>query len=377
MILSIDGYEANTTHPVGIGRFAYEILTGFYSLINNGDSQFTNVRIYMPEAPHTSLPQATTMWRYSIGKPKKLWTFLGLPWLLYRDKPIADVIFSPTHYIPRFTTIKRVCAIMDVSYLHYPELFTKKDLYQLTHGTAYSVANAIKVVTISEYSKHAIMEAYNLASERVVVVYPGMSMRVKKKVSDKSKSSLISHGIHTPYILSVGTLQPRKNFVRLIEAFSHIEDKDIVLVIVGKKGWMYEEILAAPVVYGVKDRVKILDFVSDDDLSTLYAHAQCFALPSLYEGFGLPVLEAMAHETSIVVSNVSSIPEIAGEAAIYVDPLNVEAISKGLTQALIEYDTPAAKKRIQIGKERVSLFSWDEAAKKVLSVLEDVAQKGK
>ena len=119
---------------------------------------------------------------------------------------------------------------------------------------------------------------------------------------------------------------------------------------------MYEDILAAPSVYGVKDRVKILDFVNDDDLSTLYTHAQCFVLPSLYEGFGLPVLEAMAHECPIVVSNVSSIPEIAGDAAIYVDPLRVSSIAEGITKALFEHETSPEKERLAIGKKRVSLF---------------------
>ena len=376
MILSIDGYEANSGNRVGVGRFAYEILIGIERKLKQGESQFTKARVYMPDKPIDDLPSGSAVWEYSVGKPKKLWTFIGLPWLLYRDKPKADVIFSPTHYVPRFTNIPRVCAIMDVSYLHYPEMFDKKDLYQLTKWTEYSVRHAAKVITISEYSKHAIMEAYTIASERIVVVYPGMSMSLLEQKPQKS-SHLTRFGIRAPYILSVGTLQPRKNFVRLIEAFSLLEDKNMTLVIVGKKGWMYEDILAAPSVYGVKDRVKILDFVNDDDLSTLYTHAQCFVLPSLYEGFGLPVLEAMAHECPIVVSNVSSIPEIAGDAAIYVDPLRVSSIAEGITKALFEHETSPEKERLAIGKKRVSLFSWDTAAKQVLSILEDVGKKSK
>lgn len=377
MILSIDGYEANTENLVGIGRFAYEILVGLHARIINGESQYTNVRVYIPEEPRNLLPEASSVWKYIVGKPKMFWTFLGLPWALFRDKPTADVVFSPTHYIPRFTTIARVCSVMDVSYLHYPELFKAKDLYQLTTWTKYSVQHAVKVITISEYSKRAIMEAYSLASDRVVVVYPGMSMRVKKQKTHKSLSHFSQYGIHAPYILTVGTLQPRKNLVRLIEAFSQLENKDISLVIVGKKGWMYEDILAAPSVYGVKDRVKILDFINDDDLSVLYANAECFVLVSLYEGFGLPVLEAMAHECPIVVSSVSSIPEIAKDAAIYVDPLQVLSIKEGITKSLRDRGLNEEKKRLAIGKKRVSLFSWDRAATQVLTVLEDVGRQAK
>lgn len=376
MILAIDGYEANSGNRVGIGRFAYEMLTGIHTCLQNTESVFDSVRVYIPEAPLPDLPKDALGWRYSVRGPKKLWTFGALPWGLHTDMPKADVIFSPTHYVPRFTDIPRVFAIMDVSYLHFPELFTKKDLYQLTKWTEYSVRHAKKVITISEYSKHAIMEAYNLASDRVVVVYPGMSMSIKKKPTTGTKH-LTQYGIHAPFILSVGTLQPRKNFVRLIEAFSQLSDTTLSLVIVGKKGWMYEEILAAPSMYGVKDRVKILDFVEDDDLMTLYDNAQCFALPSLYEGFGLPVLEAMAYACPLVVSNVSSIPEIAGDAAIYVDPLDVTSIKEGLELSLAQSGTKEEKARIAIGKKRVSLFSWDTASKQVLTVLEEVAKEKK
>ena len=136
------------------------------------------------------------------------------------------------------------------------------------------------------------------------------------------------------YILSVGTLQPRKNYSKLIEAFSLFlkankqKFSDLQLLIIGKKGWLYEEILAAPRKFGVAERVKFLDFVKDEDLPGYYAHALCFALPSLYEGFGLPVLEAMAYQCPVVVSNVSSLPEIAGKAAVYVDPESAESIAQ-------------------------------------------------
>ena len=248
MILSIDGYEANSGNRVGVGRFAYEILIGIERKLKQGKASLPR-RAYMPDKPIDDLPSGSAVWEYSVGKPKKLWTFIGLPWLLYRDKPKADVIFSPTHYVPRFTNIPRVCAIMDVSYLHYPEMFDKKDLYQLTKWTEYSVRHATKVITISEYSKHAIMEAYTIASERIVVVYPGMSMSLLEQKPQKS-SHLTRFGIRAPYILSVGTLQPRKNFVRLIEAFSLLEDKNMTLVIVGKKAGCTRIFLQLPVCMG-------------------------------------------------------------------------------------------------------------------------------
>jgi glycosyltransferase involved in cell wall biosynthesis len=171
-------------------------------------------------------------------------------------------------------------SIMDLSFLSYPELFKKKDLYQLVHWTEYSVKHSKAFLTISEFSRNAIIKQYNYPSERVFVTYPGLIM-------NKTEGKGIAR--NRPYILSVGTIQPRKNYEKLIEAFSHLS-QDIDLVIVGKKGWLYESILAAPEKFGVKDRVIFLDFVPDEDLPALYANAECFVLASLYEGFGLPVL---------------------------------------------------------------------------------------
>ena len=175
----------------------------------------------------------------------------------------------------------------------------------------------------------------------------------------------------------MGTLQPRKNFARLIEAFALLKNdggwEDVQLVIVGKKGWLYEDILAAPQRFSVADRVRFLDFVPDDDLPALYRNARCFVLPSLYEGFGLPVLEAMAQECPVVVSRVSSLPEIAGNAGIYVNPMDVSDIAKGLRTAVNE-DQKARKHRTDEGLRQIKKFSWEKAAKETLKVLKEVGK---
>ncbi|HLD24583.1 MAG TPA: glycosyltransferase family 1 protein [Patescibacteria group bacterium] len=353
MKLAIDGYEANSQQRVGIGRYAAELLRHM-AKINQ-----STVDVYLPDSVKPHMPHETATWKYHIVGPKPFWTFVGFPLALMRS--YHDVVFSPTHYIPRWVSMPRVMAIMDVSYLKYPELFRPQDLHKLVNWTVYSVRHAVRIITISEFSKNAIIEAYGVPKSRVVVAYPGLSMRQTTKSSKKRG---------TPYILSVGTLQPRKNFVRLIEAFATLDDKKIELVIVGKKGWMYDDILNAPNRYGVSDRVRFLDFVPDDELPSLYNSAACFALPSLYEGFGLPVLEAMSYGVPVVVSTSSSLPEIAGEAGIYVDPEDVSNIAKGLTQALTENNV----ERIKTGKERVKIFTWDKAAEKVMKVLEEVAK---
>lgn len=357
MKIAIDGYEANVGDRVGIGRYAYEILRNIARISKD------QCRIYLPNAPLADMPNEGKRWTYKVAWPKKLWTFVGLPLALTLDHPRPDVIFSPTHYVPRWVTIPKVMAIMDVSYLEYPQMFRPRDFHQLVNWTAYSVANARAILTISEFSKRAIIKAYGVPEKRVVVTYPGLTMP-----NTKNRSNPLGD-----YILSVGTLQPRKNFVRLIEAFSLIAPKypNMTLIIVGKKGWMYEEILASPKRYGVENNVKFLDFVPDDDLPALYKKAKVFVLASLYEGFGLPVLEAMSYGCSVVVSNVSSLPEIAGEAGVYVDPEDVESIAKGLIDAL---EGKLRDKRQEAAKVQVAKFTWEKAAKQTLEVLEKVGR---
>ena len=146
-------------------------------------------------------------------------------------------------------------------------------------------------------------------------------------------------------------------------------------VIVGKKGWLYDEILKSPKKFGVESSVRFLDFVDDHDLPALYKKALCFALPSLYEGFGLPVLEAMAYSCPVVISNVSSLPEIAGNAGVYVEAENVQSIADGIHKTILEIQSAEGKKRIKAGLEQVKKFSWENAAKKTLEILEKVGQK--
>ncbi len=369
MIIAVDGYEANVQNRVGIGRYAFEILTHLHEIV---DVSRHSVRIYLPSPPFPDMPKAMAGWKYCVIGPRKFWTFIGFPKALFWDKPAANVIFSPTHYAPRFVHIPSVISIMDLSYLYFPEMFRVKDLHQLVHWSAYSIRHASKILTISESTKHAIMEAYKVPEHRIIVTYPGFT-----KLSMVEGDVIKKYQLPPRYILSVGTIQPRKNYVRLMEAFVQVQKKnpDITLVIVGKKGWLYEEILAAPKKFGIEKNVIFLDFVPDSDLPALYKHALCFALPSLYEGFGLPVLEAMAYRTPVVVSNVSSLPEIAGKAGIYVDPQDVESIAKGLETAVAEREKKSGKERIAAGLIQVKKFTWEAAAKQTLEVLEEVGKK--
>lgn len=374
MLIGIDANEANTDRKVGISEYAFELLKQFVQF-NVSNLKF---QIYLKDLPRDDFPRPSSNWEYHRVGPNKFWTQIGLPLHLFlkRDKP--DVFFSPGHYAPRFSPVPTVISIMDLAFFHFPEYFTKKDLAQLKSWTDYSVRKAKAIITISESSKNDILKEYGVTANKIHVVYPGI----------KDAATLIPHiypmqelqtkyGISKEFILFVGTLQPRKNISRLIEAFSELikqkkyHDSSLQLVIVGKKGWQYEPILGSPKKFGIEDKVKFLDFVPDEELAMLYKNALCFAFPSLYEGFGLPILEAMKLGCPVITSNISSMPEAGGDAALYVNPRDVEDITKKLDKVVSSSDL--RREMVEKGKKQAQKFSWEKAAKETLNVLEQVA----
>lgn len=169
MLIGLDGNEANVQRRVGVGRYAYELLKQFHKL-RRADCEW---RIYLKEKPLMEMPLERLDWKYEIIGPKKFWTQFGLPLNLYRQKRRFGVFFTPSHYAPRFSPYPTVVSIMDLAYLHFPEMFRQKDLWQLRHWTSYSVKKAVRVLTISESSRRDIINHYQVPKEKVIVTYPG------------------------------------------------------------------------------------------------------------------------------------------------------------------------------------------------------------
>ena len=185
-----------------------------------------------------------------------------------------------------------------------------------------------------------------------------------------------SYGLRPPFALAVGTIEPRKNFARLIEAFARARTSPggpQQLVIAGRKGWLYDDVFEAVGRLGVQDDVRFLDYVADADLPTLYSLASVVAMPSLYEGFGIPVVEAMACGTPVVASSAGSLPEIVGQAGLLAAPEDVEGLAEALTRAVS--DASLRSQLVARGYERVASFDWDEAARKHVVVYHDVARR--
>jgi len=371
MKIGIDANEANVEGRVGISEYAYQVLTKLHEKRASGQISHSFI-IYLKTEPIGGMPKTTSWWQYKIVKPSKLWTQIGLPIHLFLTTNKPDVFLTLTHYAPRYTTIPTVVSVMDLSYVHFPHTFRKNDLYQLTNWTKYSVENARRIITISQSSKNDIIKYYKIPADKINVVHLGL----KELAMDSSTTSLDSFGVKGKFILFVGTLQPRKNITKLIESYSLLPQKiksEYQLVIIGKKGWLYDEILSAPKKFDVMERVLFLDYVSDRDLPSFYKKASVYVLPSLYEGFGLPVLEAMRYGCPVVTSNVSSLPEAGGDAAIYVDPNDEKDIGDKILSVLTDDDL--RKSMIEKGNVHYKKFTWEKAANEVLKVVEQAEGK--
>ena len=381
----IDGYEANVLQRLGSSQIAFELIRNLEKIDRKND-----YTILLPAPPLQDLPKEREGWKYKILRPKRLWTKIALPFALYTANIKPDLIFSPTHYIPRFapSNVKRVVTIFDLSFLHFPEMFTKKDLWQLKNWTKFSAENADHIITISECSKNDIVKQYKSVKESITVAYPGYDKKkfvVFSKLSSTERSSEFvvkevkkKYKVGDNYIIYIGTIQPRKNLLRLIEAFARMvkDINNLELVVVGKtkgegkQGWMYEDILRAPKNLGIEERVKFLGFVPTDNLSVLLSGATAFIQPSLWEGFGIPVVEAMASGTPVIVSDVSSLPEVVGKAGLLVDPYSIDQIEQAIRT--ISTDKKLRQKYSKEGIVQAKKFSWEKMAKEVLKVFERI-----
>lgn len=371
----IDGYEANVSQRLGSGQVAFHLLKYIESIDKTND-----YTILLPTPPLSDLPKERLGWRYKILKPKPLWTRIALPLALFSTKDKPDVFFSPTHYGPLFVPsgIKKVLSIFDLAFVHFPQMFKKSDLYKLVNWTKSSVEKTDHIVTISQFSKKDIVNTYKYPKDKITVCYPGYMNEVYRPIKDKEKINKVleKYGIDGEYIVFLGTVQPRKNLILLMDAVARIPK--LKLVVIGKintqgggqGAWLAEETLAKPKSLGIEDRVIFTGFMPDEDTPFVFAGTEAFVLPSLYEGFGIPVVDAMACGIPVIVSNVSSLPEVVGDAGLLVDPKSVTQIEQAIR--LISTDK---KLRDRLSKKALlqsKNFSWKKMAKDVIKVLENV-----
>ena len=380
MRIGID-YTAAVRQGAGIGRYTRQLVHALidldtqneyvllvagagvsHSAVQDLDSR-GNVRgVILPVSDHTLAV---------------LWHRLRLPLWVELASGALDVFHSPDFTLPPVRKAKTVVTVHDLSFMRVPQCSEPSLRSYLLQVVPASVHRADMVLADSECTKSDLCELLDVDPARVEVIYAGVEQRFRR-VQDAHLLRAVRERYHLPsrFILGLGTLQPRKNFERLIEAYAHVRKKlgdEISLVIAGGRGWMYQGIFQRVEELGLQDMVCFPGYVADEDLPALYTLADLFVFPSLYEGFGLPPLEAMACETPVVTSNVSSLPEVVGDAALMVDPHDVRALAEAMQEFLSDRDLRI--EMVRRGVVRAQRFSWSQAARKLLDVYRKMISK--
>jgi len=270
-----------------------------------------------------------------------------------------------------------VVSVHDVSFLEHPEYFPRERALQLQWTVRRTVRRAARILTGTEFSRASILRAYGDLDEDKVVAVPNAAASDFRPVSREAAAATVRDRftIPTPFLLSVGDLQPRKNQIGLIRAFARLVHAypqwKHNLVLAGKETWFAARVHEAARDSGVADRIRFFGFVSDQDLLQLYNACDLFVFPSLYEGFGLPALEAMACGRAVVCSNTSALPEVVDGAAILFDPYSTDEIVRAIADLLLDPELKARMERL--GLQRAAHFSWQKTAEKTLEVFYEVA----
>ncbi len=379
MRIGID-YTAAVRQRAGIGRYTRELvgallgLGGRDGILRHQYILFAATGGLKPETwnlePETDVRVRTIP--LSDEWLARLWHRARLPIPVEVITGPLDLFYSPDFVLPpTLPRTRTLLTVHDLSFLRYPDHFVPKLVRYLSRVVPRSVARADRVLADSEATRADLVRLLGTPAEKVEVLYSGVDARFRPEPRPGERERLRTrYGLgQQPYVLAVGTLQPRKNYVRLIRAFASLRSDDIQLAIAGGRGWLYQEVLTEAEKHA--DRVRMMGFVEETDLPALYRGATLFAFPSFYEGFGLPVLEAMACGVPVVCSNGSSLPEVAGEAALLVDPHDEQGLAEALRRVL--EDEELRQEMVARGLEQAARFTWERAARQLLATFDAVA----
>lgn len=365
-VIAID-YTAALEQRGGIGRYTRELVKALARI----DTQ-TGYRLFaagqtsaiLPDPPGPNLAWKPT--RISSEWLARIWHRARMPLPIECWTGPVDLLHAPDFTLPPTRKGTRtILTVHDLSFIRTPETATPDLRAYLNRVVPRSVSRADLVLADSEATRQDVIAFFRTPAEKIDVLYSGVGAHFQPaRDGDTLRAVQERYGVgDAPYILSLGTVQPRKNYGRLVEAVRRLNQPDLKLVIAGGKGWLDDPLYEQIAALGFGERVVFPGHVPDEDLPALYSAAQVFAFPSLYEGFGLPPLEAMACGVPVVTSNVSSLPEVVGDAALLVDPYDVDALARALEQALA--DEGLRRTLIQRGYLRARFFTWEKAARQL------------
>ncbi len=367
MLIGVDASRVTRRHRTGTENYTLHVLRQLLAV-----DQRNEYRLYLGEPlPPGLLPNSDSVTERVIRMPR-LWTQVGLSREMLREAP--DVLFVPSHVLPLVTPARSVVVVYDVGHRFFPRAHGVLEWLYVEWAIRRHVRIASSLITISQASRRDIVRLYGATPDRVAVAYPAVDERFQPASAADVERVRERYGLAERYVLHLSTIKPRKNLPRLVHAFAQAQlPPQTQLVLGGTTTHGAHAVEQAITECGLEHRVRRLAYVPDEDLPALYSGAGCVALVSLYEGFGMPALEALACGAPVVVGNRGSLPEIVGDAGVVVDSLDVLTIASGLERVLNEPDT--AQRLRELGPPRARRFTWQDAARVTLEVLNQVGQQ--
>ena len=374
MRVGIDG-KVMALKAGGIGRYALNLLKGMTEIL----PQHPSIELILYPGPATEVPfSLPPRVQISLRTPRVSSSFIRsaclFPVLLPREN--LDIFHGLDHRgLPLFHKVcPLILSVHDMITWVHPEFFTWKHRWVVHFMLPRMIQQADRIVTISHASREDIAGFFKIDPEKIVVHYLGCEDHFRPAAPAAIEAIKQKYRLPGDYVLFVGTLEPRKNLILILQALSLLKRRGkwrgLKLAVVGRRGWLYEEIFAKILSWHLEEDVLFLGFVDDRELPTLYSGSLFFIFPSFYEGFGLPVLEAMACGAPVISSNTSSLPEVAGDAAYLVDPRNAEELAWRMETLL---ESPSEREALrQKGMERAKLFSWSKAAQATLDLYQEM-----
>ncbi len=364
--------DARKLHDFGIGTYIRNLLkqlaridqvTEYVLLCRPSDTAVVN------ELGVNFRAVAETARNYSLGEQ------IRIPLALRRED--ADLFHAPHYVLPPLTQCRSVVTIHDVIHLLFPQYLPGRLAYAYARASLWAAAKrADRILTVSETSKNDILRRFKVPAEKITVIYNAIDERFNVRPSDEQMQRVRDrYQLDQPFVLYVGNIKPHKNLERLIEAFDLLRRSgfdQLRLLLIGDEISKYPALRRAVHRHKLHKYVRFFGFVPIETLAVLYRQATVFVFPSLYEGFGLPPLEAMASGTAVVTSNVSSLPEVVGDAALLIDPYDPEAIAEGMRQVLTDPQLRATL--CARGRLRVQQYSWQRSIEQVHAIYEEVLQ---
>lgn len=370
MIIGIDASRANKPKKTGVEWYSYHLIEEFKKI--DKENQFF---LYTNEPLRGELAICPRNFKEVVlnWPIPRSWTLGRLSWEMKFGKYIPDLLFVPAHTIPLLNPKKSVVTVHDIGFEHFPEVYSWADKLYHKFTIQFIKRYATKIITVSNFSKEDLEKTYKIDPGKIKVVYNGYDQATYKVLDRQECRDYLKekYQIDGPFILFIGRLEMKKNIVRIVDSFIKFKkahsDNQHKLVLVGKPGFGYEKAIELIEKNGFQDQVIFPGWVSDKDLVKFHNASSLFLFPSLFEGFGIPVLEAMACNEPVVCSNTTSLPEVAGQAALQVNPEETAEIVQALEKVLLNREVAEDLRRQ--GLERVKRFSWRKCAEETLNEL--------